>query len=102
MIRNILKPYMQRNKMEEIIYELDLQMNEAFNTIIMRYAPKGGDYWSTLSLTNIILVAVEVHYVVNKHFWCDIHKDLGITITISLKTYCTTKDPHRHLKSIQK
>ena len=46
----------KRHKKENILHEFNTQKNQAFNTIIMKYKPKGKHYYSTLSITNFILI----------------------------------------------
>ena len=62
---------------------------EVLNTLMMKYKPKYKHYWSTLSIRNLFLISISVHSIGNKHFCCDIHKDIVINITILLAIYLT-------------
>ena len=44
-IWNILEPFTKIHKIEEVICEFDMQMSKEFNTLIMKYAPEGKQYF---------------------------------------------------------
>ena len=78
--------------MKEMLHKFDMKMNEAFTTLIMKYATKGENYLSTMFITNCVLSDVGVHYVGQKKLWCALHKYLVITVNSSPKKYISTKD----------
>ena len=77
-------------------------MDEVFNTLIMKYSPKGKQYFYTLLLKYCVLFYVWVLPVLHEHFWCAIHGEVFIDIAISFETHLATKDLHRNLNFVQK
>lgn len=82
-IREILKPYLMKEKLQEMNHPYSTQVNKALNNAISKRAPKDRDYSQTFSLSGKIGLVVACHSIGEEKFVKRYAQNYNIQLTAS-------------------
>jgi Zinc knuckle len=89
-------------RLKEISYGMDTQVNESFNNTVSWFAPKNKVYCASASLSNRLCMAVGIHSIGLTRFWTRVFKTFSITVTPGITHFLQAKDTvrsNKHAKS---
>ena len=91
-MKTIFKRLASDEKIKECMHPYDLQINEAMNMAVNKYARKGRTYCTTMSLTNRVMIAMGVHNEGYSKFWTRVFESLALDMSPALKHHLEQKD----------
>jgi hypothetical protein len=73
--------YITYERLKEISYGMDTQVNESFNNTFSWFAPKNIVYCASSSLSNRLSLAIGIHSIGLVRYWTRCFKAFGMTVT---------------------
>ena len=70
-------------RLKECMHPFDSQINEALNTSVGKYAPKGRTYCTSMSLANRVLIAMGTHNLGYLQYWTRVFESLQLDMSPS-------------------
>ena len=80
------------------MHPCDSQINKSMNTTVGKYARKGRTYYTTMSLTKQVILAIGIQNLGCFGFWKLAFKSLSIDISPSLKHHLLQMDRKKERK----
>jgi hypothetical protein len=84
--------YLTFDKLKDISYGMDTQVNESFNNTFSWFAPKSKVYCASASLSNRLSLAIGIHSVGQVRFWTRCFKTFGVTVTPAVTHFLECKE----------
>ena len=94
----IYRQFTSEERLRECMHPYDTQLNEAMNTSVHRYAPKGRTYCSTMSLTNRVMIALGVRNAGYYGYWSRVFAKMKLPMSPNLEAYLKNKDKKKKRK----
>ena len=78
--------------MKQLNHPYSTNPNEAMNTYVAAFAPKGKTYSLTASLDTRVAIAGAIQVVGYFNFWKQVFDEFGITMDVNLRLHLETRD----------
>jgi hypothetical protein len=91
-LSDMISRFITLDKLKEISYGMDTQVNESFNNTLSWIAPKNKVYCGSASLSNRFCMAIGIHSISITRFWTRVFKVFAITVTPGIVHFLTAKD----------
>ena len=97
-MKAIFERFKTDEALEQCLHMWCTQLNEAMNTCVAKYAPKGKTYCSSLSLSNRICIAIGVQNLGFFEFWDRIFDLLDLASGDDFTNHLKKKDKNKKRK----
>jgi hypothetical protein len=94
-LQKIVGPFITVERLEEVAYGMDTQINKSFNNTASWYAPKNKLYCGLQSLTNRLSLAVSINTIGLAHYFVRLFKMLKIAVQPSITHFLEFRDNTR-------